>query len=208
MLQNRVDPFGQLIRTTARGMFMGNRGVIHNYEKEITHPFKHKAWITCVLQFKGRHRSVMTPNRWTELFFLDEATAFAAGHRPCFECRKEEAKRFKACWIQGNPEYNFTMKTSIRDIDDVIHRERIDISSKKVMHQRLSTDIPEGTFVLINNSDPYIFSMGQLHLWTPSGYSSTIAMPTKEELLTVLTPRSVVQAFAAGYSPQISEQSK
>jgi hypothetical protein len=84
MLQNRVDPFGNIIRTPARGAWMGNRGVIHDEHKTIRKAFKIKAWITCALQFKGRHREVMTPNRWTELFFLDEATAFAAGHRPCF----------------------------------------------------------------------------------------------------------------------------
>jgi hypothetical protein len=84
-MQNRVDPFGNIIETKARGSFMGNRGVIHNEQKQITHAFKHKAWITCVLDFKGRKRTVMTVDRWTELFFLDEATAFAAGHRPCFE---------------------------------------------------------------------------------------------------------------------------
>src|SRR4051812_14165929 len=125
MLQNRVDPLGQFIHSKARGSWMGNRGVIHE-NKQIVKTFKHKAWITCVLQFKGRKRTVMTPGRWTELFFLDEATAFAAGHRPCFECRREDAKRFKTCWIKGNPEYNFSMTTSITQIDEIIHKERID----------------------------------------------------------------------------------
>ena len=202
MLQNRVDPFGSIIMTRARGAFMGNRGVIHNQCREITHAFKHKAWITCALQFKGRKRTVMTPGRWTELFFLDEATAFAAGHRPCFECRKEEAKKFKSCWIRGNPAHGFTMKTSIREIDDVLQTERIDGNKKKVTHQRMFSDIAEGTFVSVDD-DPYLFSAGQLYRWTPSGYDYSIAVP-KASALTVLTPHSMVNAFHAGYVPQMN----
>src|ERR1700744_4822295 len=124
MLQNRVDPLGQLIRTPARGAWIGNRGLLHDEHQRIVRPFKLKAWLICVLQFKGRHRTVMTPRLYTELFFLDEATAFSAGHRPCFECRREAAQLFRACWVRGNPEYNFTPTTSIYEIDSVLHRER------------------------------------------------------------------------------------
>ena len=126
-LQNRVDPFGQLIRTTARGAWMGNRGLIHNEHQQIIRPFRLKAWITCVLEFKGRHREVMTPNLYTELFFLDEATAFSAGHRPCAECRRADFNLFKAAWVQGNPLYMYNMKTPIGEIDEIMHRERIDM---------------------------------------------------------------------------------
>jgi hypothetical protein len=200
MLQNRVDPLGRFIKTSARGSFMGNRGVIHKH-KQITTLFKHKAWITCRLEFKGRKRTVMTPGRWTELFFLDEATAFGAGHRPCFECRKNDAQRFKACWIKGNPMYNFTMSTSIRQIDEIIHRERIDKEDKKVTHECISSDIPEGTFVLLND-DPYVFTQGRLHRWTAVGYTDSIAVPDAS-MLTILTPLSIVNAFRADYIPQI-----
>ncbi|MBT1708416.1 hypothetical protein KK062_09285 [Fulvivirgaceae bacterium PWU5] len=201
MLQNRVDPLGRIIKTSARGSWMGNRGVIHNEHKEIIREFKHIAWITCVLEFKGRERTVMTAGRWTELFFLDEATAFAAGHRPCFECRREDAKRFKSCWIQGNHLYNFSMSTSIKEIDAIIHRERITHEEEKAMHQRLPSAIPEGTFTLMNE-DPYLFSKGKLHRWTPFGYEDSIAVP-EASLLTILTPDSIVNAFRAGYAPQI-----
>src|SRR5882757_4708468 len=122
MLQNRVDPKGNIFKTSARGAWMGNRGVLHDGGKTILRPFRHKAWIICALQFKGRHRAIMAPNRWTELFFLDEATAFAAGHRPCFECRREDAVRFKAAWLRGNPEYGFDPKITIGKIDEVIHQ--------------------------------------------------------------------------------------
>ena len=184
---------------------MGNRGVIHNEHKEIIRAFKHSAWITCVLEFKGRGRAVMTPGRWTELFFLDEATAFAAGHRPCFECRREDAKRFKRCWIQGNPQYDFSMSTSIKEIDAILHRERITPAGEKVMHQRLSSAIPEGTFTW-TNEDPYLFSSGKLHRWTPFGYENNIAVP-EDSMLTILTPNSIVNAFRAGYAPQYLEPS-
>src|ERR1700761_3400486 len=110
MLRNRVTPQGDIIKTPARGAWMGNRGVIHDEHKQIRRSFKLKAWITCLLQFKGRHREVMTPGRWTELFFFDEATAFSAGHRPCGECRRHDYRRFKAAWLEGNPQYAFTQK--------------------------------------------------------------------------------------------------
>ena len=107
-MQNRVNPYGKIIETEARGAWMGNRGLLHNENKEIVRPYKLKAWITCLLQFKGRQREIMSPNRYTELFFLDEATALAAGHRPCFECRKEDYNKFKSLWIKGNPGCNFS----------------------------------------------------------------------------------------------------
>lgn len=201
MLQNRVDPSGTIFRTSARGALMGNRGVIHNDQREITHTFKHKAWISCVLEFKGRKRTVMTPGRWTELFFFDEATAFAAGHRPCFECRREDAKKFKAYWLKGNPSYDFSLNTSISKIDEILHRERIDSDKQKVMHQRPAADLPEGTFVLLDESY-FVISNNKLHHWTPVGYDNIIAIPNNTSL-TVLTPESVVNAFRAGYVPQI-----
>lgn len=205
MLQNRVDPVGRIIKTSARGLWMGNRGVIHNKHKELTRSFKHKAWIICALEFKGRHREVMMPNRWTELFFLDEATAFAAGHRPCFECRREDAQRFKSCWIAGNPTYNFSMSSSIRYIDEIIHGERIDSERRKVMHQRPTHTLVEGTFLWING-DAYLFSHGSLHRWTPLGYENSIDVP-KTSTVTVLTPPSIVNAFRAGFIPQIKRTS-
>jgi hypothetical protein len=202
MLQNRVDPFGNIIMTSARGAFMGNRGVIHR-DKNIVKAFNHKAWIICLLEFKGRKRQVMMPDRWTELFFLDEATAFAAGHRPCFECRRKDAVKFKSFWIQGNPAHNFHMKTSIQLIDNIIHAERIDPNNKKITHQRRLSDIPAGTFVLLNDQ-PFMFNKNRLHRWTPSAYEESITMDANS-LLTVLTPRSVVNAFSAGYVPHVGE---
>ena len=201
MLQNRVDPFGNLIRSTARGLWMGNRGVIHNGEKQITKAYAHKAWIICKLEFKGRKRAVMSPNRWTELFFLDEAAALSAGHRPCFECRRQDALQFKECWIKGNRSHDFTMATSINRIDEIIHGERT-TERKKVFTQRKLADLPDGTFVCMNN-EPWLYFKGKFYHWTPFGYEpgTSISQPSP---FAILTPNSIVNALAAGYLPQIS----
>jgi hypothetical protein len=202
MLQNRVDPFGNIIMTKARGAWMGNRGILHNDEQEVLRPYKLNAWITCKLDFKGRRREVMAPKRYTELFFLDEATSFAAGHRPCFECRRNDYNRFKTLWLKGNPQYNFDEKTTIKEIDDILHQERMDDNNTKVTYEENIDTIPNGTFVLIDNK-PYLVFGKNIYLWTPFGYEKGMALPNVEKL-TVLTPRSIVNTFRAGYLPQIA----
>jgi hypothetical protein len=200
MLQNRVDPFGNLIKTKARGALMGNRGVLHDEHQQIRRPFKLKTWIACVLEFKGRKRKVMTPNRWTELFFLDEATSFAAGHRPCFECRRADADRFKTLWLKANPEYGFDQKISIKEIDAILDKERIRPDKSKVTFEDDAEKLPNGTFVLFDEK-PWLFWDSALYLWTPFGYEPGAPLPDARKL-TVLTPRSVVRTFRAGYVPQ------
>src|ERR1700732_822885 len=101
--QNRVTPAGDVIATPERGTFLGNRGVLHDDQGRIKRAWQLKRWIVCVLEFKGRRRAVMTPGRYTELFFLDEATALAAGHRPCAECRRERFNAFREAWLRGDP---------------------------------------------------------------------------------------------------------
>lgn len=201
MFQNRVTPTGEIIKTAARGTFMGNRGVIHNDKGEIKHRYKLNAWITCLLQFKGRHFKIMAPKRFTALFFLDEATAFAAGHRPCNECRREDFQKFKSYWIAGNPEYGFTMKTKIAAIDTILHRERITSQGDKITYEMKYSEIPDGTFVLIGSKACLLFQ-SHLYEWTPFGYNAAMALPASP-YLTVLTPKSVVRAFRAGYIPSV-----
>ena len=202
MLQNRVDPSGKIISTPARGAWMGNRGVLHNERQAILRPFRLKAWITCVLEFKGRKRAIMAPNRWTELFFLDEATAFSAGHRPCFECRREDAMHFKSHWISGNPEYGFDQRTSINEIDAIIHAQRIDRQGEKVTYEAPLTGLPAGAFV-VHAGQPHLLRDGLLFPWSPFGYGPGKAASTGVPLQ-VLTPRSIVATFRAGYVPQIA----
>jgi hypothetical protein len=201
MLQNRVAPQGNLIKTSARGAWLGNRGQLHGNGKTILRPFKHKAWIICLLEFKNRHRAVMSPGLWTELFFLDEATAFAAGHRPCFECRRDDANSFKVAWLKGNPQYGFDKKTSIGKIDDVIHAERIGRGGQKMTFEADINNLPNGTFILLHNQ-PYLLANKVMYHWTPACYEKAQAQPNAETV-TVLTPRSIVNAFIAGYLPQM-----
>jgi hypothetical protein len=202
MLQNRVDPSGNIIKTPERGAWLGNRGVIHNDKQEIVRPYKLKAWITCVLQFRGRHREIMQPNRWTELFFLDEATAFSAGHRPCFQCRYKDHQRFKEYWLKGNPQYGFNMKTPVSKIDYIIQQERIAADKLKVTYKEYQKALPDGTFILYGDK-PYLLKNNKLHLWNPAGYEKSITLPGTEKL-TVLTPKSLVNMFSVGYVPQMA----
>lgn len=200
MLQNRVDPKGNIIATSARGAWLGNRGQLHGRGKTILRPFKHQAWIICLLQFKGRRREVMSPNLWTELFFLDEATAFAAGHRPCFECRRDDAGRFKTAWLKGNPQYGFGHKTAIGKIDAVIHAERITKDGGKVSYEAIGNDLPDGAFIEIGGK-PHLVANSKIFRWTPFGYEESLPLPG--HVVTVLTPWSVVEAFRAGYKVQV-----
>jgi hypothetical protein len=201
MLQNRVDPSGQIIITPERGAWMGNRGVIHDNKKKIVRPYRLKTWITCVLQFKGRHREVMAAGRYTELFFMDEATAFSAGHRPCAECRREDFSRFKTFWLKGNEGHGFTSKTPIGKIDEIIHDERIGIDNEKKTHREPITSLPDGTFILYDGMD-YLKKGGTLYKWLPAGYSAPEPITASGDV-EVLTPQSIVNAFRAGYIPQM-----
>jgi hypothetical protein len=201
MLQNRVNPFGDIIATKARGKWLGNRGQLHGTGKTILRPFKHKAWIICLLAFKERHRVIMSPNLWTELFFFDEATAMAAGHRPCFECRREAANLFKTAWLKGNPEYGFNQKTLIGKIDEVLQKERIDENGQKVTFEAMLQDLPNGTVIEID-SEAYLVANEQLYLWSPFGYAVGQQIPALTKVK-VLTPRSMVNAIKAGYPVQM-----
>jgi hypothetical protein len=201
MRQNRVDPFGNFIKTEARGTLWGNRGALHKDGQEILRSFKLEQWITCVLEYKGIRRNIMGPNRLTELFFLDEATSFSAGHRPCALCRRAAYDAFKAAWIKGNPSFGFDAKTSIKEIDHIIHHERIDEAGEKITYEEKKGKIPDAVMV-VYKKDPYLFTQNKIQLWTPFGYKKPIPVPDIENL-TVLTPKSIVNAFRAGYHPAV-----
>ncbi len=206
MLQNRVSPNGSIIKTKARGAWLGNRGVIHNEKQEIVKPFNIKAWIICMLEFRGRHREVMQPDRWTELFFLDEATAFSAGHRPCFQCRYKDHMRFKEYWVKGNPQYRFDMKTSVKEIDVIVHGERTGKKGVKVIYNERVKNLPDGVFVN-HKEECYLLLKGKLHHWTPYGYDNA-EDTVPSQIVEVLTPRSIVNTFMAGYEPQIDKSAE
>ena len=150
--QNRVRPDGEIITTHAKGTLMGNRGILHDDKQEIVRPYAHKAWIICQLQFKDRKRTIMSPGRYTELFFLDEATALAAGHRPCYECQRERAQTFRGAWASANPHLTGDQPVKMSDIDRVLHGDRL-TQARLVKDRRKRTytaelaGLPNGVFI-------------------------------------------------------------
>ncbi len=160
-----------------------------------------------MLEFKDRHREVMTPNLYTELFFLDEATAFSAGHRPCAECRRADFNRFKAAWVEGNPLYMYNMKTPIGEIDEILHRERMNRNGSKSVYREKLENLPEGSFIEYNGVPYMISHSNRVIYWTPFGYSDYNKLPPSTEV-DVLTPKSVVNAFRSGYLPQTHESAR
>ncbi|MEW6768641.1 MAG: hypothetical protein AB1342_11485 [Pseudomonadota bacterium] len=195
-LQNRVTPFGEIVATAHRGHFIGNRGIIHDPDTRtlLNRRWSSKAWITCVCEFRGRRRKVMSTRSWTELFFCDEATSFAAGHRPCFYCRRADAVRFRDAWAKGNR----VSGVSARSIDDVLHAERLDRRAKRLHPLRTPVlRLPDGAMVAEGDRG-YLIREGQAWLWSFAGYkrSSTDLQNAK-----LLTPPSTLRAFRAGYRP-------
>jgi hypothetical protein len=196
-LQNRVTPQGDIIATPHRGLFTGNRGIIHDPEtKTLTRRWASQAWLTCVCEFRGRRREVMGGRSWTELFFLDEATAFAAGHRPCFYCRRDDAVRFRATWEEGNR----VASVLAREIDAVLHRERL-AGSKKRLHPLPMPleELPDGAMVQQGNGS-YLIAQRRALSWSPVGYSQ--AQNALQDAM-LLTPPSTLRALSAGYKPAL-----
>jgi hypothetical protein len=202
--QNRVNPFSKIIATAERGTFTGNRGVIHNAQKEIIKNHAVKYWITCMLQYKDMHRVVMTPNRWTELFFLDEATAFAAGHRPCGFCRYADFKCFKNLWLQANGKQHGLVENVKMDIiDNIIHQERLNDNNVQKTFTASLKSLPDGVFVkLTDNENAFLWHQQNLYQWSFNGYKKMNAF-NKNQTVDVLTPVSYVEVFRMGYTPQI-----
>jgi hypothetical protein len=192
-LQNRVLPSGEIVAISDRGMFVGNRGIIHSPATKtlLRKRWSTDAWLTCVLEFRGRRRKVMERQSWTELFFLDEATAFAAGHRPCFYCRREDANRFRAAWEKGNR----VSDVLAPEMDAVLHRERFASAKKLYPLPRPLEKLPDGTMVQAGE-ESFLIAQGKALKWSPSGYRAVKGEITDAKLL---TPPSTVRAFAAGY---------
>ena len=195
-LQNRVTPFGDIVAMAQRGLFTGNRGIIHDPASKtlLRKRWSSPAWLTCVCEFRGRRREVMGGRSWTELFFLDEATAFAAGHRPCFYCRRDDANRFRAAWEQGNG----VASVLAPEIDTVLHRERLDRGSKRLhtLPMRLEK-LPDGA-MLQSGAESYLIAEGRALQWSFAGYRTA---PGSLPDAMLLTPPSTLRALSAGYRP-------
>jgi hypothetical protein len=188
-LRNRVTPTGEIVATPHRGTLMGNRGVIHDAEGRIVRPFRVKRWIACRLEFKGRHRELLQPGRWTELFFLDEATALAAGHRPCAECRRDDYRRWQAAWAAAFP----GAATGADAMDERLHADRL--GPRPLTGHRVP-----GVFVALDGASWLVTGDG-LREWTPAGYG--IRRPVPEGPLRLVTPETTAAVIAAGYAPDL-----
>ena len=196
-LQNRVDPFGELFATPARGTLLGNRGGrFHTDDRRLTRRrWASRQWICCVLDFKGRQRDVWG-RYYTELFFLDEVTALSAGHRPCFECRRRDAEQFAALWQIA---FRRSEPPHAPEMDERLQAERLD-GRKKRIHRRKIDDIPDGTMIALNGQAYAVRGIFLLH-WTPNGYDNRKRRP-QGIAVAVLTPPTILAVLDAGYSPR------
>jgi len=181
---------------------MGNRGILHDDEKRIVVPWRLKRWITCTLTFRGRKRQVFAPHRYSELFFLDEATSFAAGHRPCAECRRERYEQFRANWITASSNRAALERVGADDMDNVLHAERAVRGGGKKTWRTHSAALAPGTFIE-HRDRAHLFWRGRLWPWTFAGYEDPVSMNTAAAEVTVLTPRSIVRIFESGFMPQV-----
>ena len=191
--QNRVTPRSELIPAPAHGLVYGNRGCLHDAQGGIRRHHATRRWIACRLEFRGWQRGpMMRPGRFTELFFLDEATAFAAGHRPCALCRRDDYNRFGRIWADLHPG-----QAGADAIDAELHRERLDPGGQRTRtHEAAFAALPDGAFVL-TDGDPYLVLGRELLLWSPSGYAAR--RPRPRGSAEVVTPPSLVAVLRAGW---------
>ena len=194
-LQNRVTPFGDVVALPGRGTLMGNRGVLHDDDRRIVKPWQVRRWIACVLEFRGRKRQVMTPHRYTELFFLDEAAAFSAGHRPCAECRRADYVRFRDLWAAA-----FGGPAGADDMDGRIHGDRLTGKTKRTYRAEIAS-LPDGTYVALDGKAMLVWG-SWLYPWSDGGYGPRGARAVRGEV-EVLTPRSIVEILAGGFRPGV-----
>jgi hypothetical protein len=197
-LQNRVTPEGEIVAVPARGLMMGNRGgALHDGDRTLgRRRWISRQWICCRLSFNGRHRQVMAPRRYTELFFVDEATALAAGHRPCFECRRQDFLRFACLWEEAHGRQG---RATATEMDRTLHPERVDRSGQKVVYRVALDQLPSGAFVR-HDGLPHLLHGGCLLPWSHEGYGAPRPAGHSAHV-EVLTPRSIVAALSAGYRP-------
>jgi hypothetical protein len=197
-LQNRVTPFSAIEAVPARGLFTGNRGCLHDDNRRlVTQGWRTPAWIVCTLTYKDVRRVVMTPRRWTELFFLDEAVAFAAGHRPCAFCRRPAFRAFVEAWasVTGEP-------ARAPAVDAALHRDRVPPLRGGPRPTARLRDLPAGTLVTLPGDDAsaWLIAGGRLRKWSHAGYTDAVRR-SPSMTVTVLTPAATVTALRAGYRP-------
>lgn len=191
-LRNRVQPDGQILAVSMRGMFTGNRGILHSDDHVMGDAlWKHRAWICCTLDWQGRKRPVMTGRNWTELFFLDEAVAMAAGHRPCAYCRRANYNAFSDAWGQ---------KLKAREMDTILHAARAIAGARRLQtHLADAKTLPAGTFIL--TTQPCLLTADAALPYSPTGYGPPMPRPTGR--ITTLTAPPMIDVLRGGYAPQL-----
>ena len=198
-LQNRATPFGEIVAVEGRGLLMGNRGILHDDQRRIVRAWQVQRWIACVTEFRGRRRELMRPHSYTELFFLDEAAAFAAGHRPCAECRHADYQRFKSAWAtaHGQP-------PSAEAMDAVLHADRLEgrgrNQGKRTYHAEIAT-LPDGVYLALDGR-AWLLWRGSLLAWSAGAYTERRPVP-RSGMVEALTPAALVAVFRAGYTPSV-----
>jgi hypothetical protein len=199
-LQNRVTPFGEIVAVPERGTLMGNRGILHDDAGRLVRSWQVRRWIACRTAFRGRHRQLLQPHSWTELFFLDEATAFAAGHRPCAECRHADYQRFKSAW-----EVAVGVPNGADEMDAVLHADRLEgrgVNQRKRTRWEPLAILPDGVFIRLDGS-AWLLWRERLLEWSAGGYRARRSQPPAASRVEVLTPRLLVAVLRAGYPLQV-----
>ncbi len=197
-LRNRVTPLSEFVADPARGLVYGNRGCLHDETGRIRRRYNGKRWIACRLQFQGWHRRpLLQPGRFTELFFLDEATAFAAGHRPCALCRRDDYDRLLAIWRELHPG-----QVGADAIDAQLHSERVVPKTRtQLRHEAQLDDLPDGAFIL-REGEPWLVLGTKLLRWTVAGYAVRRPRPARRQAL-LITPLSLVAVLRDGWQPLV-----
>jgi hypothetical protein len=197
-LQNRVLPTGEIVAVAGRGLFTGNRGILHGADRQLGKArWRHPHWIICALDFKDRRREVMAPGRWTELFFLDEAVALAAGHRPCAECRREQYLAFRSAWALASG-----ARPAAPQMDAALHKARVEPRTRhQVRHGAPWADLPDAAFAWWESA-AWLVLGDRLWRYSPAGYDASLPRP-RVGLSEVLTPAPTLAALRAGYRAQL-----
>jgi hypothetical protein len=197
-LQNRVTPTGAVVADAGRGLMMGNRGCLHGQGRTLgVSRWRSKLWICCVLDWKGVRRDPMPPGRWTALFFTDEATALAAGHRPCAYCRRRDFLDFAEAWRAAR---GSARRPWAAEMDAVLHGERVDRRRRQITHPMPRRGAPDGTMVRVGGTIGLLLG-GRVRPWSFPGYGRPVPLPPGP--IEILTPPSIVAAIAAGYRPLV-----
>jgi hypothetical protein len=198
--RNRITPFGEFEATPTRGLLMGNRGILHDDQGRLgTARWRHRTWIACTLSFKNRRREILSPGRYTELFFCDEAVALAAGHRPCAECRRADYVRYAGAWQKA---HGLAQPPKAGEMDRALHRSRVSDNRGQATFAAKVGDLPDGAFVSFSGGPrtAWLLWRGDLHGWSHEGYRGTWPFKPSDDAI-VLTPEPTVRVLSAGYVP-------